>query len=257
VLAWEIGEILAEIVAAEATIARAGVEARRWWRAGWCDDELLCSLPGVGPVIAPTIRAWWARPGQFATAKQAAAFVGLNPSNWEFGLMASPSAPITKEGPPELRLASAASDVRSDGPVSARPTNRNVGHTRRRLHPPRPTKASAKALTYIRESGQMLFVRRRASALIALTPAPAPRAESFGEPIEGRSSTFSGSSSSARRRSSTRHRHGSGRPEWQAGEREADRDEAAGRGETFDSGEEFVEVLRASAKPAPRCRRRP
>jgi AbrB family looped-hinge helix DNA binding protein len=45
-------------------------------------------------------------------------------------------------------------------------------------------------------------------------------------------------------------------PEWQAGEREADRDEAAGRGETFDSGEEFVEALRAIAKPAPRGRRR-
>jgi hypothetical protein len=34
-----------------------------------------------------------------------AAFVGLNPSNWESGLMAAPSRPITKEGPPELRLA--------------------------------------------------------------------------------------------------------------------------------------------------------
>ena len=45
-------------------------------------------------------------------------------------------------------------------------------------------------------------------------------------------------------------------PEWQAGEREADRDEAAGQGETFDSGEEFVEALRAIAKPAPRRRRR-
>lgn len=104
-LAWEIDEILAEIDGAEATVARADVEVRRWWRAGWGDDELLCSLPGVGPVVAATIRAWWARPGQFATAKQAAAFVGLNPSNWESGLMASPSRPITKEGPPELRLA--------------------------------------------------------------------------------------------------------------------------------------------------------
>ena len=42
---------------------------------------------------------------QFTTGKQAAAFVGLNPSNWESGLMAAPSRPITKEGPPELRLA--------------------------------------------------------------------------------------------------------------------------------------------------------
>jgi antitoxin PrlF len=43
--------------------------------------------------------------------------------------------------------------------------------------------------------------------------------------------------------------------EWQAGEREADRDEAAGRGETFEPGEEFVEALRSIAKPPPRRRR--
>ena len=42
---------------------------------------------------------------QFSTAKQAGAFAGLNPSNWESGLMVSPSRPITKEGPPDLRLA--------------------------------------------------------------------------------------------------------------------------------------------------------
>ncbi|MGH9185373.1 MAG: AbrB/MazE/SpoVT family DNA-binding domain-containing protein [Acidimicrobiales bacterium] len=45
--------------------------------------------------------------------------------------------------------------------------------------------------------------------------------------------------------------------EWQAGEREADADEAAGRGETFDSGEEFIEALRSIAKPSPKRRRRP
>ncbi len=43
-------------------------------------------------------------------------------------------------------------------------------------------------------------------------------------------------------------------PEWQAGEREADADLAAGRGETFYSGEEFLEALRSPAKPAPRRR---
>lgn len=39
-------------------------------------------------------------------------------------------------------------------------------------------------------------------------------------------------------------------PEWQAGEREADSQDAAGLGETFNSGEEFLEALRARAKPA-------
>lgn len=45
-------------------------------------------------------------------------------------------------------------------------------------------------------------------------------------------------------------------PEWQAGEREADADDAAGRGETFNSGEELVEALRTRAKPPPRRRGR-
>ena len=45
-------------------------------------------------------------------------------------------------------------------------------------------------------------------------------------------------------------------PEWQAGEREADADLAAGRFETFDSGEKFLEALRAMAKPAARRRKR-
>lgn len=44
-------------------------------------------------------------------------------------------------------------------------------------------------------------------------------------------------------------------PEWQAGEREADDQEAAGLGETFQSGEEFLEALWAMAKPAARRRR--
>ncbi|HVA05235.1 MAG TPA: AbrB family transcriptional regulator [Acidimicrobiales bacterium] len=42
-------------------------------------------------------------------------------------------------------------------------------------------------------------------------------------------------------------------PEWQAGEREADADQAAGRVETFGSGEEFIGALRSRAKR----RRRP
>ena len=37
-------------------------------------------------------------------------------------------------------------------------------------------------------------------------------------------------------------------PEWQAGEREADADRAAGRTETFESGEELMRALRKRAK---------
>lgn len=38
-------------------------------------------------------------------------------------------------------------------------------------------------------------------------------------------------------------------PAWQAGEREADADRAAGRMEAFDSGPSFVETLESIAKP--------
>jgi hypothetical protein len=44
-------------------------------------------------------------------------------------------------------------------------------------------------------------------------------------------------------------------PGWQAGERDADAQAAAGLGETFDSGEKFLGALRAVAKPS--VRRRP
>lgn len=37
-------------------------------------------------------------------------------------------------------------------------------------------------------------------------------------------------------------------PDWQAGEREVDADRAAGRVESFSSGEEFLDALRTRAK---------
>ena len=45
-------------------------------------------------------------------------------------------------------------------------------------------------------------------------------------------------------------------PQWQQGEREADADLAAGRGETFNSGEDFLDALRGRAKPAARRHKR-
>src|SRR5580693_1653909 len=41
-------------------------------------------------------------------------------------------------------------------------------------------------------------------------------------------------------------------PEWQAGEREADADRAAGKIETFGSGDELIGALRSRAKGRPR-----
>ncbi len=104
-LAWEIVELLGDLERAEAKIARASAQATERWRKGWGGDELLQSVPGVGPIVAATVRAWFGEATQFPSGKHAAAFVGLNPSNWESGMMASPSRPLTKEGPPELRLA--------------------------------------------------------------------------------------------------------------------------------------------------------
>jgi transposase len=66
---------------------------------------VLLSVPGMGPILAPTIRAFFADGHQFDDAKAAQSFVGLNPSNWSSGQMESPSRAITKEGPPVLRLA--------------------------------------------------------------------------------------------------------------------------------------------------------
>jgi transposase len=103
-LAWEVCELLDDIAAADETIERAARHASVLWRTYWPSD-LLLSVPGVGPICAAATRAWWGSGTQFPSAKEAAAFVGLNPSNWESGLLASPSRRITKTGPAELRLA--------------------------------------------------------------------------------------------------------------------------------------------------------
>lgn len=102
-LAWEVGEMLEDISVTEGRIARARDMAETLWRENWPGD-LLTTVSGIGPICAAATRAYFGEQG-LASAKAAAAFVGLNPSNWESGLSASPSRPITKEGPPELRLA--------------------------------------------------------------------------------------------------------------------------------------------------------
>jgi transposase len=104
-LAWETTELLDDLAAADARVERATEMARARWENLWGDDALLLSVPGMGPVTAPTIRAFLADCGHLPGAKEAQAMVGLNPSNWSSGTMSSPSRAITKEGPPVLRLA--------------------------------------------------------------------------------------------------------------------------------------------------------
>ena len=120
-LAWETSELLEDLNTAEARLERASEQARHWWEQLWGDDRLLLSVPGMGPVIAPTVRAFLSDGTQFESAKKVQAYVGLNPSNWSSGQMESPSRAITKEGPPVLRLAFflAANVARSHDPQLA------------------------------------------------------------------------------------------------------------------------------------------
>lgn len=103
-LSWEIAKICDDIDIADARQAEATKHALERWRHHWSNDVLL-SVLGVGPICASTTRAWWGDGSHLRSAKAAGAFVGLNPSNWESGLSASPSRSITKEGPAEMRLA--------------------------------------------------------------------------------------------------------------------------------------------------------
>jgi transposase len=104
-LAWAVGEHLADLQVAAGRIERATALATDYWERLYGDDPLLASLPGLGPVTAPTIRAFLADGARFSSAKQAASYVGLTPSNWSSGTVIQPSRAITKEGPAVLRLA--------------------------------------------------------------------------------------------------------------------------------------------------------
>ena len=90
---------------AKARTERATAQAQRYWRQLYGDDELLLSVPGMGPVTACVIRGFLADGTAFASGKAAASYVGLNPSTWSSGTVSQPSRAITKEGPAVLRLA--------------------------------------------------------------------------------------------------------------------------------------------------------
>lgn len=104
-LAFDVTEQLSDLVAAEARIERATAQATLYWERLYGQDELLASVPGMGPVTAPTVRAFLADGAGFPTARAAASYVGITPSNWSSGTVTQPSRAITKEGPAVLRLA--------------------------------------------------------------------------------------------------------------------------------------------------------
>ena len=72
-------------------------------------------------MTGPTIRAFFGDGSGFGSAKQAACYVGIVPSNWSSGTVVQPSRAITKEVPAVLRLAcyQAANTARSVDPQLA------------------------------------------------------------------------------------------------------------------------------------------
>lgn len=97
-------QLLADFDAAHERRARVEAEAAGRWAQLWGDDPLLLSVPGMGPRVAPTVRAL-GDASQFDEATEAHAYVGVNPSNWSSGQTSQPSRAITKDGPAALRLA--------------------------------------------------------------------------------------------------------------------------------------------------------
>lgn len=104
-LAWEVSEHLADMAIAEQQISRATTQAQHYWATLYGDDPLLSSVPGMGPMTAPTVRAFLGDASDFTSAKAAASYVGMTPSTWSSGTVVQPSRAITKEGPAVLRLA--------------------------------------------------------------------------------------------------------------------------------------------------------
>jgi len=96
--------MLGDINTADQRCQGATDQALRLWQQHWPDD-VLTTIPGLGPICASTIRGWWGDATHLASAKAATAHAGLNPSMWSSGLSEAPSRRITKQGPAELRLA--------------------------------------------------------------------------------------------------------------------------------------------------------
>ncbi|MES2263227.1 MAG: IS110 family transposase [Pseudomonadota bacterium] len=65
-------------------------------------DELLQSIPGVGPTVSSYVLAWL-RPERFDDARQAVAFVGLSPSHHESGDSVRVKSRLSKLGHGRLR----------------------------------------------------------------------------------------------------------------------------------------------------------
>jgi len=104
-LAVDVTEHLTDLQESRARVDRFTAHSRQWWEHLYGDDPLILSLPGVGPATGPCIRAYFGDGSGFDSAKKAANYVGITPSNWSSGTMNQSRRAISKEGPAPLRLA--------------------------------------------------------------------------------------------------------------------------------------------------------
>ena len=104
-LAWEVGRAPTRHARSRRADRPRHRPGNRYWADLYGDDPLLASVPGLGPMTAPTVRAFLGDGPAFTTAKATASYVGMNPSTWSSGTVVQPSRAITKEGPAVLRLA--------------------------------------------------------------------------------------------------------------------------------------------------------
>lgn len=93
------------------------------WASLQSDYELLCSIPGVGPLTAATILGEIGDICNFPSSKQLVAFAGLDPSVYQSGKFTSRNNKISKRGSTYLRKALYQATVvgisnRKKGPVN-------------------------------------------------------------------------------------------------------------------------------------------
>ncbi|BCO37715.1 hypothetical protein MHEC_41480 [Mycobacterium heckeshornense] len=105
-LTVDVTEHLTNLADDQARVARFTAHSTRWWEHLYGDDELLLSVPGMGPVTAATVRAFLGDGSSFCSAKKSRVLRRHHPPpTWSSGTMSQPRRAITKEGPAPLRLA--------------------------------------------------------------------------------------------------------------------------------------------------------
>jgi transposase len=179
-LAEDVADLLGDLEAANQRVDGATHRAIGYWERLYGDDPLLTSVPGMGPVIAPTVRAFFGDGSGFESARAAANYAGITPSNWSSGTVDQPSRAITKEGPAALRLAfyQAANAARAGDPQLAAfyhrlMTERGHCHTQanvavaRKLAERTWTVLTRQTCYQLRDTNNQPITRRAAKALIA------------------------------------------------------------------------------------------